>query len=141
MMNEDKMQKEVVRAKKWNFVMFGVFAVIFAVIFVTLKIMMCSYQYQHSYSRYKWDTDKENRYKIVSDILEQNQVVGMTEAEVIQLLGDEDSNDITSFKNSKGVYAPESTLVYWLGVDFMDDNWLVISLDDSVVTDYCIGLT
>jgi hypothetical protein len=82
-----------------------------------------------------------NRYKFVSDMLEQNQLVGMTEAEVVQLLGDEDSNDITSFKNSKGFYAPESTLVYWLGVDFMDDNWLVISIDDSVVTDYCIGLT
>jgi nitrate reductase gamma subunit len=140
-MNEDKMQKEVVRVKKWNFVMFGVFAVIFAVIFVALIIMVCSYQYQHSYSQYKWNTDKVNRYKFVSDMLEQNQLVGMTEAEVVQLLGDEDSNDITSFKNSKGFYVPESTLVYWLGVDFMDDNWLVISIDDSVVTDYCIGLT
>jgi nitrate reductase gamma subunit len=137
MMNEAEMQKEVVRAKKWNFIIFG----IFAIIFVILILVVCLYQYRHSYSRYKWDTNRENRYKIVSDMLEQNQLLGMTEAEVIQLLGDEDSNDKTSFKISKGFYPPESTLVYWLGVDLMDDNWLVISLHDSVVTDYCIDLT
>jgi nitrate reductase gamma subunit len=136
MMNEDEMQKEASKAKKWNFIIFGVFAVLFAAVI----IMVCSYQYQHSYSQHKWNTDEANRYKFVSDMLEQNQLVGMTEAEVVQLLGDEDSS-ITSFKNSNGFYAPESTLVYWLGVYFMDDNWLVISLDDNVVTDYCIGLT
>jgi hypothetical protein len=136
-MNETAMQKEITKAKKWNLIIFGVFVVIF----VVLIMIVCMYQYQHSYTRHKWDTDKENRYKIVSDMLEQYQLVGMTEAEVIQLLGNEDSSDKTSFKISKGYYPPESTLVYWLGVDFMDDNWLVISLDDHIVTDYCIDLT
>jgi hypothetical protein len=136
-MDEAAMQKEITKAKKWNLMIFGVFTVIF----VILILMVCMYQYQHSYSRYKWDTDKENRYKIVSDMLEQYQLLGMSEADVIQLLGDEDNNDKTSFKISKSYYPPESTLVYWLGVNLMDDNWLVISLDDHIVTDYCIDLT
>ena len=37
---------------------------------------------------------------------------------------------------------PETTLVCYLGVDYMDTNWLVISLDaEGVVTDYCIDVT
>jgi predicted RNA-binding protein len=64
-----------------------------------------------------------------------------TEAEVLCLLGEADENAPTSFKRSRGPYPPESTLVYYLGVELMDDNWLVISLDNGVVCDHHIDVT
>lgn len=136
-MNESEMQKEAFRAKRQNIVIFG----IFTAVFVLLLTGVCVYRYQHSYSRHKWDLNPENRYKLVGDLLEKNPLAGMTEAEVLALLGAEDGGERTSFKISKTYFPPESTLVYWLGVDFMDDNWLVISLDGGKVTDYRIDLT
>lgn len=136
-MNEAEMQKEAERARKRNYVVFGVFAALL----ILLIAAVCVYMVQHSYSPQKWDADKENRYKFVSDMLEKNPLTDMTEAEVIDLLGEEDGGEHTSFKGNKTFFPPESTLVYWLGVDFIDDNWLVISIDGGTVSSYCIGLT
>lgn len=136
-MDKDAMRKEINKAKKWNIVIISVFAVIFGIIIIGVSV----FKYQHTYSRFKWDTNKEKRYKIVGDMLKQNQLVGMTELDVIQLLGNEDNNDQISFKISKDYFPPELTLVYYLGVDFMDINWLVISLDNGIVTDYCIDVS
>lgn len=136
-MEEYTARKEAERAKRWNAVIFGIFAVLFAV----LTAAACVFKYQHTYSPAKWAGDRENRYKIVDSMLERNRLVGMTEAEVVQLLGREDSGGQTSFKISRKYYPPESTLVYYLGVDYIDDNWLVISLDGGVVTEYCIDVT
>ena len=137
MMSETEMRNKAMCAKKWNILVFCIFAVIFAM----LVIAACIFTYQRTYSRHKWDTDKENRYKIVSSMLEKHQLVGMTEAEVVQLLGSEDADGQTSFKISKQYFPPESTLVYYLGVDFIDCNWLVISLDNGIVADYCVDVT
>lgn len=137
MMDEENMRKEVEKAKRRNTVIFAVFAAVFAVLLAAL----CVFKYQHTYSSVKWANGRESRYKIVSNMLERNQLIGMTEADVIQLLGDEDADDQTSFKISRKYFPPESTLVYYLGVDLIDNNWLVISLDGGVVTEYCIDVT
>ena len=68
------------------------------------------------------------------------QLIGMSESDVIQLLGEEDS-DQTSFKISRKYFPPDSTLVYYLGVDFMDNNWLILSINDGIVTEYCLDVT
>ena len=47
----------------------------------------------------------------------------------------------TSFKGDRTYYPPEDTLVYYLGVDMMDGVWLVISLEDGVVTGCATGIT
>jgi len=31
--------------------------------------------------------------------------------------------------------------VYYLGVDYMDDMWLIISISDGIVTEYLIDVT
>lgn len=137
-MDEQTIKKETEKARRWNTVIIW----IFAVIFTALIAAICVFKYQHTYSSAKWANDRENRYKIAGSMLDRNQLVGMTEAEVVQLLGSEDSNGPTSFKMSRTYFPPETTLVYYLGVDFMDTNWLVISLDaEGVVTDYCIDVT
>lgn len=138
MLDERTMKKEAERAKRWNIVIFGIFAITLAVLIAAV----CVFKYQHTWSPAKWFSDRENRYKIVSSMLNQNQLVGMAEADVVQLLGNEDSNGQTSFKMSKTYFPPETTLVYYLGVDFMDIKWLIISLNaEGVVTDYCIDVT
>ena len=136
-MDENMMRKSALRAKRWNIIIFSIFAVMFTV----LLIGVCVFKYQHTYSKNKWDTDKERRYKIVSDMLNKNPLIGLTEGEVVALLGEEDGNGPTSFKISRKYFPPESTLVYYLGVDIIDNNWLVISLQNNVVTDYCIDRT
>lgn len=137
-MNEYAMRREAERAKRWNMVILGIFAVILAAVLIAGGL----FRYQHTYSPARWAGDRENRHKIVRDMLERNPLVGMTEAEVIRLLGGEDASGQTSFKISREYFPPESTLVYYLGVDFIDNNWLVISLDGSgVVTDCRIDVT
>lgn len=65
----------------------------------------------------------------------------MSEADVVALLGAEDGGGQTSFKLSDKNYPPETTLVYCLGVDYMDDMWLIISISDGIVTEYLIDVT
>ena len=138
MMDEHAMRKEVGRARRWNTAIFRILAAIFA----ALIAAVCGFRYQHTYSPAKWANDRENRYKIVGSMLDRNQLIGMTEENVIRLLGGEDGGGQTSFKISDRYFPPETTLVYYLGVDHIDNNWLVISLDDNgVVTDYCIDVT
>lgn len=138
MMDEHAMRKEAGRAKRWNAVIFWIFAAIFA----ALIAAVCGFKYQHTYSPAKWANDRENRYKIVGSMLDRNHLIGMAEADVIRLLGGEDGGGQTSFKISNQYFPPETTLVYYLGVDYIGNNWLVISLDENgVVTDYCIDVT
>ena len=88
MMDENMMRKSALRAKRWNIFIFSIFAVMFTV----LLIGVCVFKYQQTYSKNKWDTDKERRYKIVSDMLNKNPLIGLTEGEVVALLGEEDGN-------------------------------------------------
>lgn len=139
-MSEEKMRREVKRAKFWNILIFCVFAGIL----LAAGSCFLQYTYTHTYTPQKWNNDPENRYKIVSSLLNKHPLTGMTESDVIALLGPEEPNAPTSFKIthlSHGEYPPETTLVYYLGVSFMDLEWLVISLEDGVVSEYCIDVT
>ena len=119
------------------------------VVFVSILLMAAAaycifkqqYIYQCKFTMEKWESSPNTRYKIVDDMLEQYQLIGMSEADVGQLLGQEDTDDITSFKQNQQYYTPGSTLVYWLGVPYMNDNWLVISTEHGIVTEYCFGET
>ena len=124
-------------------------SILICVIFVSILLMAAAvyfifkqqYIYQHTFSMGKWGSSPNTRYKIVDDMLEQYQLIGMSEADVGQLLGQEDTNEITSFKQNQQYYPTDSTLVYWLGVPYMNDNWLVISTEHGIVTEYCFGET
>lgn len=118
--------------------------IIFSVFTCLLLIVItafCVWKFQHTFSRSKWETDKDCRYKIVSDMLSKYQLVGMRESDVIQLLGEEDGTGQTSFKISRQYFPPDSTLVYSLGVDYMDNRWLILSISEGIVTEYCIDVT
>ena len=99
------------------------------------------YRYRHTFTVDKWNTDIENRTKIVDSLLGKYQLIGMTEANVIELLGEEDNSQRSSFKITRKEFPPETTLVYDLGVAYIDNEWLILSLQDGVVCDYCIDVS
>ena len=113
---------------------------VFSVIAIVSLVFLGMVKYQHTFSENKWASNPDDRYKLVENLFEKHNLIGMHEADVITLLGEEDS-DKSSFKISRKEFPPDTTLVYYLGVDFMDNQWLIISLADGIVYEYCIDVT
>jgi hypothetical protein len=137
--DEIEMQKQMRRAKMWNMIIFFIFAAMAAAALIGFGV----YRYQHTFTVEKWLKEPYGRTNMVADLLEKYELVGMTEKEVISLLGEEetDADAKTSFKISKTYFDPENTIVYYLGVDYMDDRWLILSLENGIVSGYCIDVT
>ena len=127
------MENEIKRAKRRIIIAFSVLIAVLLII----AAAFCVYRYQHTFSQEKWLSNADGRYMIV----EKHQLIGMSEADVIALLGAEDGDGPASFKLSDKNYPPESTLVYHLGVEYMDNMWLIISISDGIVTEYLIDVT
>ncbi len=140
-MDENKIRKQVQQAKMWNRNTI-IFSIISAIIIASI-IGFGIFRYKHTFSVEKWFKAPNVRTNIVNDLLEKHKLIGMTEEEIISLLGKEEyyANTKTSFKISKDYFEPENTIVYYLGVDYMDDKWLIISLDNGIVSSYCIDVT
>ena len=133
------MQKQAQRAKMFNIMIFS----LFAAIVLTALVGFGVFRYQHTFTIEKWHNAPNGRTKIVADFLEKHKITGMTKEEIISLLGEEETyaNTKTSFKISKSYFDPENTIVYYLGVDFMDDRWLIISLENDIINSFCIDVT
>ena len=113
---------------------------VFSVIVIACIVFLGRYQYHHTFSVNRWFDNPDDRYKMVDSLLEKHNLIGMCETDVIALLGEENS-DKSSFKISRKEFPPDTTLVYYLGVDFMDNQWLIISLADGIVYAYCIDVS
>jgi len=137
--DETKIKKQAQSAKLYNMIIFS----LFAAIAITALSAFIVFKYQHTFTLEKWYKAPNDRTNIVADMLEKHKLIGMTEHEIISLLGHEENfaNTKTSFKISKTYFDPENTIVYYLGVDFMDDRWLIISLENNIVSSYCIDVT
>lgn len=131
------MENEARRAKRGIIIAFSVLVCILLVI----AVIFFMYRSQHTFSQEKWLSNASERYMIVDDMLEKHPLIGISEDNVIALLGAEDGDGQSSFKLSRDYFPPESTLVYYLGVEYMDDMWLIISTDNGTVTEYCIDVT
>lgn len=131
------MENEVKRAKRRIIIAFSVLIAVLLII----AAAFCVYRYQHTFSQEKWLADADERYKLVDSMLEKHPLIGMSEADVIALLGNEDGDGPASFKLSREHFPPESTLVYHLGVEYIDSMWLIISISDGIVTEYLIDVT
>ncbi len=131
------MENEAKRAKRRIIIAFSILVFILLII----AAAFCVYRYQHTFSQEKWLADADGRFRLVDDMLEKHPLIGMSEADVIALLGAEDGGGQTSFKLSDKNYPPETTLVYHLGVEYIDNMWLIISISDGVVTEYLIDVT
>lgn len=92
------------------------------------------YKWSHTFTSEKWITAPDQRGLIVNDLLREYSLIGMTEDEIIDLLG---AND-----NDRGYYLKEDRFVYFLGLEGqlfkIDDQWLCIDFIDGIVSDYSV---
>ena len=118
------------KIKRRNYVVFG----IFAGLIIAMVITGCAYQEQHSFSTSKWEQYPDERTKIVDDLLDDYDLIGMQESEILTLLGTHD--------NDSGYFSSENRFVYRLGMErgliSIDSEWLIIDFDDGIVTGYFI---
>ena len=135
-MKDKNIDKQIKSLKLRNTVILSIMiALVIAIISVTML-----YKYKHTFTINKWNENIEDRHKIVSNITKKYDIIGMNEQDIIKLLGKEDSEK-SSFKMSTEIFPPDTTLVYYLGVDYMDDEWLIISIQNGVAVSYCIDIT
>ena len=129
------MDKEIRRAKIFNYTV----AIIFLLIFISIFTLLCTWKWNRTFTVSKWMDNPNDRYKIVSNMLSKNEIVGMTEKEIIDLLGNETESAPERFKYPRGDFPNENNLTYGLGVDYMDYEWLVITMENGIADDYVIG--
>ena len=129
------MDKEIKKAKIFNYTI----AIIFLILFISVIILLGVWKWNRTFTVSKWMNNPNDRHKIVSDMLSENEIIGMSENEIIELLGNETKPAPERFKHPRGEFANENNLTYELGVVYMDNEWLVITMENGIAVDYVIG--
>lgn len=123
----DHFETEIKRAKRTNYIIFGFVAGLFLVMILAGVL----YQSRHTFTTEKWERNPEERIRIVDDLLSEYELVGMTEEEIVSLLGS-DNNDY-------GYFNEPNRYVYYLGPErgliSIDSEWLILDFTDGTVTD------
>ena len=86
------MENEAKRAKRGIIIAFSVLVCILLVI----AVIFFMYRSQHTFSQGKWLSNASERYMIVDDMLEKHPLIGISEDNVIALLGAEDGDGQSS---------------------------------------------
>ena len=119
-------EKEVQKSKHINYIVVGIFAAVVLAVIITYVV----YHHKHTFSTSKWLNNPEERTAIVDDLLEKHEFVGMTEADVVTLLG-EPNNDY-------GYFNADNRYVYYMGLErgliSIDSEWLILDFTDGVVS-------
>lgn len=93
-----------------------------------------SYKWDHTFTREKWKDEPEQRALFVTDMISKYELIGMTEKQVMDLLGEND--------NDMGTFVAENRFVYWLGLEGqffkIDSEWLLVDFEDGIVSNYAI---
>ena len=112
----------------------------FALVIVVLAVLAVGYGSRHTFSARRWKENEDVRKYMVSDLLKKHTLVGMNEHDVVELLGPETREQAT-FKGDHTYYSPDSTIVYYMGHDLLEGEWLILPLKDGVVEKVAFGLT
>ena len=100
-----------------------------AVVFVVVVGIV--YHCKHTFRISKWLDIPEERTAIVDDLLEKYELIGMTESDVVALLG-EPNNDY-------GYFNADNRYVYYMGLErgliSIDSEWLILDFTDGIVSD------
>lgn len=126
----DSQKKEIRKIKRANIIT----ALTFAVLFLTVIAAIAGRSVTHSFTTKKWVNSPETRTRIVDDLLADYKLVGMTEAQVEDLLG-------TDY-NQHGYFEQENRFVYYMGPErgliSIDSEWLVLDFENGVVAECAI---
>ena len=86
----------------------------------------------NSFSTDKWVSEPELRMRIADDLLNNYELAGKAEEEIIVLLGKNDNDD--------GYFNVDNRYVSWLGPErgfiSIDSEWLIINFVDGRVSEY-----
>lgn len=125
------MIREVQKAKIWNYTIF----IILSLLLLAITIGYFTYRYQHSFHSDRWLNEPSKRTDMIDDLLQNHEIVGLTETEVLSLLGPHD--------NAQGVFDADDRYVYYLGPErglfSVDSEWLLIDFINGIVSDYSLA--
>ncbi len=97
-------------------------------------LLLCGCEKEGSFTTERWLNDPDNRTAIVDDLLANYPLIGMTEQEILDLLGKHD--------NSSGYFNEDDRYVYCLGIErgliAIDSEWLLIDFENGYVVDYSL---
>ena len=105
-----------------------------------LLFMLVFHLYRHTFSRQRWLEEPLYRKYMLDNLEKRYVLTGMTMEGITALLGSEDSEQ-SSFKRTDAVYPPETTLVYYIGEDDMEDLWLILSFENNICVSYTVDVT
>ena len=118
---------------KWKY--YGVFVVL-VVFVVGMLFIFLSYNWKHTFTSEKWSNKPDERALFVNDLLENHEIIGMTESDIISLLGEND--------NDMGYFLKDDRFVYCLGLEGqlfkIDNQWLLLDFTNGIVSDYSITM-
>ena len=125
-MKERTYEEELRAIKRRTYIPFAI--LVFLV--VCLILAACVWKYQHTFTTEKWLENPGERTKIVDNLLENHALVGMTQEEILTLLGEDDAE--------YGYFSEENQWVYYMGMErgliSIDSEWLLLNFQDGVVT-------
>lgn len=127
-------EREIRKIKRTNYLIFGVFSTIFILLAILFFIWFGLFQYWHTFTTEKWLEYPNRRAKMTADLLENYELVGMTEDEVISLLGQNN--------NEYGYFNQDNRFIYYLGEErtIIDSEWLLIDFENGVVKEYSMTM-
>lgn len=103
-------------------------------------VLLLLYFYNHTFTSTRWRESPNQRYKIVDSLTRWHHLAGMTEAEIMELLGPPDSTQ-GSFKIDHRKFQPGQALIYKMGVVYVDVTYLILPIQDGVCTEVLIDVT
>ncbi len=128
--NSEFEKKEIRKTKCINYTVFAIFSIIIVLLSLGYCSYKHSYEYSHTFSQERWLQYPDKRAKMTADLFEKYELVGMTETEIVNLLG-QNNNDY-------GYFNKDNRFVYYLGEErtIIDSEWLLLDFKDGVVYEY-----
>ena len=118
---------------KWKYYIVFIILVVFV---AGILFIFLSYNWKHTFTSEKWSNEPDKRALFVDDLLENYEIIGMTESDIVSLLGEND--------NDMGYFLKDDRVVYCLGLEGqlfkIDNQWLLLDFTNGIVSDYSITM-
>lgn len=131
-LSEAEMERAVRRAKIVNYTVVA----LFAALLLAAVIGVFVYRHEHTFHARRWREEPGERTDMIDDLLQKQQLVGMTEADILNLLGPHD--------NALGYFQADDRYVYYLGPErglfAIDSEWLLLDFTGGVVSEVALTI-
>ncbi len=135
-MTEEEMARSVRRGIIFNATAFG----ILVILLLCSGIVLRKHQLDHTFTTERWLSNPDRRSLMLDDLMADHSLVGMSREEIIALLGPGD-RETASFSGKLKGEQQGDLFIYHLGVDFMENQWLILLWKDNRVIDVVYDVT